>query len=222
MPGLTILMEDLFLRRQGIPGLFSDTGFSARQLMTPVVSLALFTFCILTPGIARADGGGPLLLIISGLAFLYGGILIVLVEWLIYVRCARIEKARALWDSLIVNAVSTVTVGFGLPLAVAAVSGIAGIALPRSIGSYAAALGTWIYEGASFPKLTFVSTAFWWAITFFVTVYVEKQVLQKLWRRRQFSPVISAAALSWKSNLATYSGLLVVIVGTIVWENYHG
>lgn len=190
--------------------------------MAPAVSMALFAFCILTPCTARADGGGPLLLIINGLAFLYGGILIVLVEWLIYVRCAGIEKMRALWDSLIVNVVSTAAVGFGLPLAVAAVSGVAGVALPRSIGSYASALGTWIYEGASFPKLTFASTAFWWIVTFFLTVYAEKKVLQKLWRRRQFSPAISAAALSWKSNLVTYSGLLIIIVGTIMWENYHG
>lgn len=210
------------MRRQSMQRFFSDPGLGARQVMAPVVSMALFAFCILTPCTARADGGGPLLLIINGLAFIYGGILIVLVEWLIYVRYARIEKKRALWDSLIVNAVSAVTVGFGLPLAVAAVSGLAGVALPRTIGSYAAALGTWIYEGVSFPRLTFASTAFWWVVTFFLTVYVEKLVLQKLWRRRQFSPAISASALSWKSNLVTYSGLLIVIIGAIVWENYHG
>lgn len=187
-----------------------------------VLRLVLPVLFLLLPGTARADGGGPLLLIISGLAFLYGGILIILAEWLIYIRYAKIGKVRALWDSLIVNIVSTVTVGFGLPLLIAAVSWAAGAALPGSIGSYAAALGTWLYEGVPFPRLTFASTAFWWVITFFLTVYAEKIVLQKLWQRRQFSPAISAAALSWKSNLVTYSGLLVVIIGTIVWENYRG
>ena len=208
--------------RKGTVRFFSYSDFGARQLTMSVLRLVLPVLFLLLPGTARADGGGPLLLIISGLAFLYGGILIILAEWLIYIRYAKIGKVRALWDSLIVNIVSTVTVGFGLPLLIAAVSWAAGAALPGSIGSYAAALGTWLYEGVPFPRLTFASTAFWWVITFFLTVYAEKIVLQKLWQRRQFSPAISAAALSWKSNLVTYSGLLVVIIGTIVWENYRG
>ena len=182
--------------------------------MTTILLLTMIVSSLLVPSIAYADGGGPLLLIMNGITFLYGGILIVIVEWLIYIYWAKIPKLPAFWDALIANIASTLLVGFGLPLLIAAVSAAASFALPPALGDYALALGTWVYEGAHFPKLIMASIYFWYFVTFFLTVFVETIALKKLWKERQYEAVKSACSLSWISNAVTYFGLLIYLI----WE----
>jgi hypothetical protein len=124
---------------------------------------------------------------------------------------AKIPGEDALFDSIAANLISTALIGFGVPLAVALISILTGAALPAIIGSYAMALGTWAYEGVQFPKIMFASTIFWWVVTFFLTVYVEKQVLLRRWKKREYICVKSARQLSWVSNIITYLGLLAVL-----------
>jgi hypothetical protein len=182
--------------------------------------LLILTSFLLIPEIALADGGGPLLLIINGMAFHYGGILIIATEWFIYFQWAKIPKYEAFWDALLVNLISTLLVGFGVPLLIALISVGVGAILPNTINSYALALGTWVWEGLPFPKVMWASTIFWWIITFILTVIVERKTLERRWISRNYKPVISARNLSWRSNGLTYFGLLIVIVGSIIWENY--
>lgn len=182
--------------------------------MIKIILFIAVVICL--PVTAYADGGGPLLLIINGLAFLYGGIIIVLVEWLIYILWAKIPKRDAFFDALTANLISTVLIGFGVPFLVAALSFGVGAILPTTISAYALALGTWAYEGVIFPNVMFASTFFWWVVTFFLTVYVEKKVLQHRWKSRQFVAAKSARSLSWVSNTITYLGLLAVIGGFII------
>lgn len=79
------------------------------------------------------------------------------------------------------------------------------------------ALETWIWDGMDFPTVTFASTAFWWLVTFFLTVLNEKAVLRRRWKAREIQPKLSAAAISWRCNAVTYTGLLLVLGGTILY-----
>lgn len=175
---------------------------------------------LLAPISAFANGGGPLLLIINGLTFLYGGLVIIAVEWALYVHWARIPAKIAFWDAVTANLVSTVLVGLGVPLLLATVSGVSSVVLPEAIGSFAMALGTWVWEGMSFPAVTFSSTAFWWVVTFFLTVLNEKAVINKRWKARHFKSELSAGSLSWRCNAVTYAGLLLVIGGSFVYSYF--
>lgn len=186
-----------------------------------MITLILISIILLLlPAAAYADGGGPLLLIINGMTFLYGGIVIIGVEWLIYVHWAKIPKYDAYKDALIANLISTGLVGFGLPLSIAAISGGLSVALPNTIGSYAMAMGTWVYDGMPFPKVMWTSTIFWWVATFFLTVHVEKRVLIKRWKARNYEAAMSARAVSWISNAITYLGLLIFLAGFILYDKY--
>ena len=183
-----------------------------------IISIFLTIAFLLFPKTTYADGGGPLLLIINGMTFIYGGIVIIGVEWLIYVRWAKIPKSAAFVDALITNLVSTAVIGFGVPLFIAAISGALSAVLPETIGSYAMAMGTWVYDGLPFPKVMWTSTIFWWITTFFLTIYVEKRVLMKRWKSRNYEAAWSARVLSWRSNAITYLGLFMIIVGFFLYD----
>ncbi len=71
-----------------------------------------------------------------------------------------------------------------------------------------------------FPKVMWTSTIFWWIVTFFLTVYVEKRVLMKRWKSRNYEAAMTARALSWRSNTITYLGLLICLASFILYDKY--
>ena len=175
--------------------------------------MAALALPFLLPGPASANAGGPLLLIFNGMAFLYGSILIVLIEWGFYAWKARIPSKDALRDAFVVNLYSTVVVGLLFPLTIGTVSGV-GMRLSgeAEAGHLFAAAGTWIYEGLKHPRLTFGFTLFWLAVTFVLTVFFEAWVAARRWRKRGVEPPVSARRLSWLCNSATYAGLFLVFL----------
>jgi hypothetical protein len=48
-------------------------------LFSMIKIIIFIVVLICSPSLAYADGGGPLLLIINGISFIYGGIIIVLI-----------------------------------------------------------------------------------------------------------------------------------------------
>lgn len=173
---------------------------------------------ILIHSVAFADGGGPLLLIFNFLAFLYGSILIVLVEWFLYVRLASVPRDLAFWDSLVANVLSTIVVGFGLPLAIGLISSFGHFITWGGFGDVLLALGTWAYGGIKYPKLSLTMTAFWLVVTFFLTVWYEAKILRKRWDRRGFVGKIKPVKLSWYCNSITYAGLYIVFLVAWIFE----
>lgn len=175
---------------------------------------------LLAPSVAFADGGGPLLLIVNFLAFLYGSILIILIEWLLYTRLASVPRDLAFWDSLIVNVLSTLVVGFGFPLAIGLI-GLFGSFIPWGFGDISMALGTWVYEGIKYPKLSMSMTAFWLVVTYFLTVRYETKILRKRWEKREFKGKMTPEKLNWICNSVTYLGLFIFFLAAWVFEKNH-
>jgi hypothetical protein len=178
------------------------------------IRICITTFILLLPIAAFADGGGPLLLIFNFMAFLYGSIIIILVEWFLYCLLASVPRKDAFWDSLIANVLSTLIIGFGLPLVIAALTMLVDVPalkklIPPGINHVLLSIGTWVYEGMRYPKLTDTMTAFWLAVTFFLTVWLEAKILSKSWSRRGFVGKINPVKLSWYSNSITYAGLFI-------------
>jgi len=162
----------------------------------------------LLPTASYADGGAPLLLIFNFVTFLYGSILIILVEWIIYILLASVPRGDAFWDAVVANLASTVFIGFGFPLAIGIIGAI-GSNLPHGIGDISLVMGTWVYENIKHPKLTKAMTLFWMVVSFLLTVYFEAKILRKRWNERGFTGKISVNKLSWYSNSVTYIGIFI-------------
>ncbi|BDV43877.1 hypothetical protein GURASL_28000 [Geotalea uraniireducens] len=177
-----------------------------RKTISSFVALML-----LTPSVALADGGGPLLLIFNFLAFLYGSVLIILVEWWVYCKFAGIPRKEAFWASLHVNIGSTLVVGFGFPFLLGVISVIGGF-LPGNAGNISLAVGTWIFENIKYPKLTIAMTIFWLVVTFVLTVYYEKRLLTVRLVKREIESKIDLMKLSWYANGLTYTGLVLAFI----------
>lgn len=184
------------------------------------IIFSIVALMLLTPSIALADGGGPLLLIFNFLAFLYGSILIILVEWLLYARLASVPRNLAFRDALITNVLSTIVVGFGFPFAIGLVTWL-GLFIPWGVGDVLLALGTWVYEGIKYPKLSMSMTGFWLLVTFFLTVRYETKILRKRWENRGFTGRMTPEKLNWICNSITYAGLLIFFLAAWVFEKNH-
>ncbi len=182
--------------------------------------LGIIVLTILFPSLVFADGGGPLLLIFNFLAFLYGSILIILVEWFLYVRLASVPRDLAFFDSLVANVLSTIVVGFGFPFAIGFI-GYLGSVVSTEVGDVSMALGTWVYGNMKYPKLSMSMTAFWLSVTFYLTVRYEAKVTCNRWNGRGFTGKISPEKLSWYCNSITYAGLFIFFLVAWVFEKNH-
>lgn len=188
----------------------------SNKIMSGILALM-----ILLPSIAFADGGGPLLLIFNFLAFMYGSILIILVEWFLYTRLASVPRGLAFWDSLVANLLSTLVIGIGFPFVIGLISWI-GLFIPSwGVGDVLLALGTWVYEGIKYPKLSMTMTAFWLVVTYFLTVWYEVKIIRKRWDKRGFTGKIDPVKLSWYCNSITYAGLFIFFLAAWVFEKNH-
>jgi len=165
---------------------------------------------LVASGPVFANGGGPLLLYWNLFAFILGSILIVLIEAYIYRTKGAISQANALKDSFIANLWSTVLIGFGVPLAVAAITGALGEALPSQQGYYLA-IGTWLVDWMEYPKATVAFVYFWLVVSYLLTVQLERYVLSKRWLKRGETAAVMAKRLCWLSNSATYALLLLAL-----------
>jgi len=168
-------------------------------------------FLLLSPSICWADGGGPLLLFINFFAFLYGSVLIVLIEWWVYCKFAKIPTREAFWASVHINIGSTLVVGFGFPFLLGIVTAIFGF-IPGAVGTVSLAIGTWVYENVKYPKLTYSMTVIWLAVTFVLTVYYEKKLLVERLAKRGIQSEMDLQRLSWYANGITYLGLLITMI----------
>ena len=172
----------------------------------------LFALLFLLPSYAFADGGGPVLLIVNGLYFLYGCIAILLSEWLVYRYKGTLTWKDAFWDVLWVNVSSTLVIGLGFPLLIAALSGL-GSLLPGELGTVVFALGTWVVgDNSPHPELVMPMTGLWLGVTFLLTVYFETWVVKKRWTKRGFEAPVKPLTLNWFANGVSYSGLVVLLM----------
>lgn len=184
------------------------------------IIFGIIALTVLAPSLVFADGGGPLLLIFNFLAFLYGSILIILVEWFLYVRLASVPRDLAFFDALVANILSTLVVGFGFPLVIGFIGYLGSVVSPE-VGEVTMALGTWVYENMKYPKLSFSMTALWLIVTYFLTVKYEAKIIRNRWCGREFSGKISPEKLSWYCNSITYAGLFIFFLVAWVFEKNH-
>lgn len=158
-----------------------------------------------------ANGGGPLLLLISGSAFLYGQLWIIVSETVVYHKLTGLEARVALKQVFLVNPVSTLVVGLGFPFLLAALTA-AGMFLPAPFKDISSLLGTWAYENASYTELLGLYTVLWLLVTFVLTIDCERWHLTKIWNKSGFSPSISVTGLMVRAHLVSYLGLFGIIL----------
>ncbi len=154
----------------------------------------LLVVMLMIPGAALANGGGPLLLYWNFFAFVFGSVLIVLIEAYVYGSKGEISKMNALKDSFIANVWSTVLIGIGVPLVVAAITGILSEALPSQQGYYLA-IGTWLFERVQYPEWSVAFMCFWLVVSYLLTIQLEHYVLYKRWVKRGEIAAVSAKQL---------------------------
>ena len=168
------------------------------------------------PVIAYANGGGPLLLFISGSAFIFGQVWILFIETFLFKKQSGLKAKIALKHVFLANLVSTIIVGLGFPLLLAIITAF-GMELPHPYGGYVSALGTWIYDSAPYIKyLGYISLA-WLFITFILTVFCEKAFYKWYWRKIGFNPSFSVNQFIWQAHAASYSGLLIIVL--VMWHD---
>jgi len=168
------------------------------------------------PAIAYANGGGPLLLFISGSAFIFGQVWILLAETIIFNRVSGQSLKTSFKHVFLANLVSTLLVGLGFPFLLALVTGIA-MELPQPYGGYASALGTWIYDSAPYIKYLGYISLIWLLVTFVLTVYCEKWFYRWYWKKVGFTANFNINKFIWQAHAASYSGLLIIVL--VMWHD---
>jgi hypothetical protein len=178
----------------------------------PIRKKALLLFALLIfPLASFANGGGPLLLFISGSAFLVGQIWILGSETFVYCKSTDLDVWSAFQQVFVVNLASTIVVGIGLPFILAAITA-AGMFLPEPLSDYASLLGTWAYEGIPYPNLLAPYTLVWLLITFWLTVLYERWHLSKIWAKSSYTPSIAISVLMFRAHIVSYTGLVLIIL----------
>lgn len=175
----------------------------------------LFSLFALLPTVAYANGGGPLLLFISGSAFIFGQLWILIVETAILKKASGLGLKVSLKHVFFANIVSTIVVGFGFPLMLAILSGIA-MELPEPYGGYASAIGTWIYDSAPYIKYLGYISLFWLLITFVLTMYCERWFYKWYWNKIGFAANFDLNKFILQAHAASYSGLLLIVL--VMWH----
>ena len=181
------------------------------------ILIVLLWACL--PAVAYANGGGPLLLFISGSAFILGQVWILFIETLLLKKVSGLNVKTTFKHVFFANLVSTILIGLGFPFLLAVITAF-GMALPQPYGGYASALGTWIYDSAPHMNyLGYISLA-WLFVTFVLTVFCEKAFYKWYWRKIDFTPSFPINKFIWQAHAASYSGLLIIVV--VMWHDLFG
>ena len=172
----------------------------------------VFSLIITAP--AYADGGGPILLLISFYLFVAGQVWIILSEF-IYMRLLhREEPCRSTLKTVVLmNLVSMILGGLTLPFLLALI-GLAGAFMHGTkleiLGSYIFALGTWVAgDNSPHATLAVASAGVGFVGTYFITVYVERWYLA----RRTSKGIYPSTNLRhcYCLNAISYAGLILLM-----------
>ena len=180
-----------------------------------LVALLLIFF----PGLAYANGGGPLLLFISGSAFIFGQIWILFVETLFLKKTSGLNTKTAFKYVFFANLVSTIIVGLGFPFILAVITAF-GMELPQPFSGYSSILGTWVYDNAPHTKYLGFIALVWLFITFILTIFCEKAFYNWYWHKVGFIPTFSVNKFIWQAHLVSYLGLLIIVL--VMWRDLYG
>lgn len=181
--------------------------------------LLILIICLGYPAVSFANGGGPLLLFISGSAFIFGQVWILVSETYFYTKLVKLEVVPAFKQVFVVNLVSTIVVGLGFPFLLAVLTAF-GMVLPEPYNDYMSILGTWIYDKAPYIDILPHITIFWLLITFILTILCERWVLLRLWGKAEFKSPIHVNSLMWRVHLVSYAGLIAIIL--YMWREFFG
>ena len=168
-------------------------------------------FLFLLPSVIYANGGGPLLLIISGFIFTIGQVWILSTETYFLNKVTNTSISHSFKYVFLANLISTIVIGFGFPFLLALITGL-GTMLPTPYGGYFSIVGTWAYSNAPHVEYVEPITFIWLFITFILTVYCEKLFYKKHYKKIGFDENFNLNTFIWKIHLISYSGLLIILL----------
>jgi len=168
---------------------------------------------LVAPTTARADGAAPGLLFFSIPLFTVGQVWIVLSEyWYLRRKLAAPGKLRLLRWVVGMNLISALVGAVLIPGLWAAVLGLLG-----SFGPWkGAAARDAIFEMGMWPIgkhawLAITSSAVWFVVTYFVTVWIEYRLLRR-WLGGEARPADhELLKLSYRANAISYVGLITLV-----------
>lgn len=181
-----------------------------------IVDISLIAFL---PTIAYANGGGPLLLFMSGGAFIFGQVWILLVETMVLKKFSGFNTVVAFKQVLYANLLSTVIVGLGFPFLLAVITAFA-MQFSQPYGGYASAIGTWAYYNAPYMQYLGYTSLAWLLITFLLTMFCEKKFYKWYWVKIDFNPNFPVTKFIWIAHVLSYAGLLIIVV--VIWHDLFG
>ena len=203
------------MRLARYPQMLNGLTAFCRKRNSTAVATAIVAFLILMAVPASADGGGPILLLVSLYLFVVGQVWIVLSEFIYLKLLHRQESARSVLKVVVLmNLISMVLGGLALPFLLAAV-GFLGILMQgnptfNSFGEYLFAAGTWVVgDNSPHRILVLISTGMGFVGTYFITVYVERWYLNR--RTQKYAFPRTSLVHCYYINAISYLGLMALM-----------
>ncbi len=195
----------------------SDSGMRMKRSTKTIATSAALV--VLFPSVAFADGGGPLLLLISLPLFTVGQVWIVASEWVVLRTRLVAEPLRLLKWIVGVNFISAVACSIGLPGIWAVVTAIIShLARGTEFAGIALASGSWIVgDNSPYPNLALAATAAGLIVTFIPTCWVEWKLIRR-WASKNGEPPEGLRGLILLMNAISYLGLILLSAGFVLLE----
>jgi hypothetical protein len=174
---------------------------------------------VLAPSLAFADGGGPLLLLISLPLFTLGQVWILASEWIVLRRKLPVDPLRLLKWVVGANLISAAVCSIGLPLIWAGVTAaISYLAQGTEFAGIALASGSWIVgDNSPYPNLALAATAVGLIATFFPTFWVEWRLIRR-WASSDGETPEGLRGIVLVMNAISYLGLVLLSAGFVVLD----
>jgi hypothetical protein len=201
-------------------------GFLRPRVSAEVLAVPL----VLVPGVAWADGGGPLLLIINCYLFSIGQAWILLSEYFYLLkRFPSVSKGRLVIGIILINIGSTLGGALLIPFVWAlafmflALLASAGPWSNTTANNVLGALGTWVIgDNSPYSWLAMATSGVLFVVTYFATVWIEYRMLVNWPEWNAPPPEKELLRASFHMNAISYAGLIGLFVYGITLGQRHG
>jgi len=161
-----------------------------------------------------ADGGGVLLIMLNPASFIVGNLLVVLIEYLYFLRLFKWHNKLELFKKALAINLASFFIGVVLFSLIISTISIFGLELYNEkklwIGDFLFAMGTGVGANSKFTLLAIIMLPIYYLIIYFITVWIEYKLM------KSYSPQITLKrSFIWNfvsySFLATYGALVLYL-----------
>ena len=189
------------------PGCWAGLLDSLGPSITKRKVLCVFLIAYSSP--LHANTGAPILILFSTYIYIFGFVLIVLVEAACIYFWAKRGLIDSVKDSFIANFYSSLIGGVLLPFIVSVI-GFMSYAMPCGTERFFSYMGTMSYRDHPTPTPSIVFTFLWLAATMVISTLIEARTVSSRWVEGAHSSPISPRVIFWRAHSITYPTLLLI------------